>query len=85
MDLDPDSFVLPDMKGSQDNMLRRIFGKDYRQKVLAHLNLEIGENLKFGIGLYNFTRLVLRNIIIRTQFKTLLTLQGKQRSQNRTI
>lgn len=58
MDQSPDLFVMPAMQCSQENMLRRIFCIDYRQKLLVHLNMEIGENIKFGVGLYNFTRLV---------------------------
>lgn len=84
MDQDPETFMLLDVKSSQDNMLRRIFGKDYRQKVLAHLNVEIGE-IQFSIGLYNYTRLAGYYCIEFYFYKVFYTFLERPKFQKLTI
>lgn len=53
---DLDDYQFPATQLDEKVLLQRMFRRSYNRRALCHLTVELSENTKFGVSVYNFTR-----------------------------
>lgn len=54
--IDIDDFTFPQPQLNERNILQRMFRRGYSKRALSYLNVELSEKVKFGVGVYSFSR-----------------------------
>ncbi|XP_067875564.1 X-ray repair cross-complementing protein 6 [Heterodontus francisci] len=53
---DEDTVVYGEASAKLDDLLRKVWAKDYKKRSLTRLNLKLGEGVELSVGVYNFIR-----------------------------
>lgn len=56
LDRDQEDYEFPKPQLDEQKLMRRVFHRDYRKRVLSYLMLEMSDDIKFSVGVYSFLR-----------------------------